>query len=74
VEIETKGLRVNLANAVWQKSSRSGPVSDNCVEIAFVDGAIAMRDSKHPDGPVLLFTAEEWDAFVEGAKDGEFDV
>jgi hypothetical protein len=74
VEIETKGLRVNLDNAVWQKSSRSGPVSDNCVEIAFVDGAIAMRDSKHPDGPVLLFTAEEWDAFVEGAKDGEFDV
>ncbi len=74
MEIETKGLRVNLANAVWQKSTRSGPVSDNCVEIAFVDGAIAMRDSKHPDGPVLLFTAEEWDAFVEGAKDGEFDV
>lgn len=74
MEIETKGLRVNLADAVWQKSTRSGPVSDNCVEIAFVDGAIAMRDSKHPDGPVLLFTAEEWDAFVEGAKDGEFDV
>ena len=74
MEIETKGLRVNLANAVWQKSTRSGPVSDNCVEIAFVDGAVAMRDSKHPDGPVLLFTAEEWDAFVEGAKDGEFDV
>lgn len=74
MEIETKGLRVNLADAVWQKSTRSGPVSDNCVEIAFVDGAVAMRDSKHPDGPVLLFTAEEWDAFVEGAKDGEFDV
>lgn len=74
MEIETKGLRVNLADAVWQKSTRSGPVSDNCVEIAFVDGAIAMRDSKHPEGPVLLFTAEEWDAFVEGAKDGEFDV
>lgn len=74
MEIETKGLRVNLAHAEWQKSSRSGPYSDNCVEIAFVDGAIAMRDSKHPDGPVLLFTPEEWDAFVEGAKDGEFDV
>jgi hypothetical protein len=74
VEIETKGLRVNLTDAVWQKSTRSGPVSDNCVEIAFVDGAVAMRDSKHPEGPVLLFTAEEWDAFVEGAKDGEFDV
>jgi Domain of unknown function (DUF397) len=74
VEIETKGLRVNLASAVWQKSSRSGPYSDNCVEIAFVDGAIAMRDSKHPEGPVLLFTQAEWDAFVEGAKDGEFDI
>jgi len=74
VEIEVKGLRVNLANAVWQKSSRSGPYSDNCVEIAFVDSAIAMRDSKHPDGPVLLFTQAEWDAFVLGAKDGEFDL
>jgi hypothetical protein len=74
VEIEAKGFRVNLDNAEWQKSSRSGPYSDNCVEIAFVDGAIAMRDSKHPTGPVLLFTPAEWDAFVEGAKDGEFDL
>lgn len=74
MEIEVKGLRVNLANAVWQKSSRSGPYSDNCVEIAFVDDAIAMRDSKDPDGPVLLFTQAEWDAFVLGAKDGEFDL
>lgn len=74
MEIEAKGFRVNLAHAVWQKSSRSGPYSDNCVEIAFVDGAIAMRDSKHPEGPVLLFTPAEWDAFVEGAKDGEFDL
>lgn len=73
MEIETKGLKVNLANAVWKKSTRSGPVSDNCVEIAFVDGAIAMRDSKDPAGPVLLFTAGEWDAFRGGMKDGEFD-
>jgi len=74
VEIEVKGLKVNLDNAVWQKSTRSGPYSDNCVEIAFVDNAIAMRDSNHPDGPVLLFTQAEWDAFVLGAKDGEFDL
>ena len=74
MEIEAKGFRVNLADAVWQKSSRSGQYSDNCVEIAFVDGAIAMRDSKHPEGPVLIFTPGEWDAFVEGAKDGEFDL
>jgi len=74
VEIEVKGLRVNLANAAWQKSTRSGPYSDNCVEVAFVDDAIAMRDSKHPEGPVLIFTQAEWDAFVLGAKDGEFDL
>lgn len=74
MKIETKGLQVDLSKAVWQKSSRSGPYSDNCVEIAFVDDAIAMRDSKHPNGPVLLFTQGEWDAFVEGAKDGEFDL
>jgi hypothetical protein len=74
VEIEAKGFRVNLANAVWRRSTRSGPYSDNCVEVAFVDGAIAMRDSKNPSGSVLIFTPSEWDAFVEGAKDGEFDI
>ncbi len=72
--VETKGLRVDLSQAVWRKSSASGPYSDNCVEVAFVDDAIAVRDSKHPDGPVLLFTQGEWDAFVGGAKDGEFDL
>ena len=72
--IGTKGLRVDLGRAVWRKSSRSGPFTDNCVEVAFVDDAIAVRDSKNPTGPVLIFTASEWDAFVDGAKDGEFDV
>jgi hypothetical protein len=74
VEVEAKGLRVDLTNAAWQKSSRSGPDCDNCVEVAFVDGAIAVRDSRRTGGAVLLFTQEEWDAFVGGAKDGEFDV
>jgi hypothetical protein len=72
--VETKGLRVDLRQAVWRKSTASGPYSDNCVEVAFVDSAIAVRDSKHPNGPVLLFTQAEWDAFVGGAKDGEFDL
>jgi len=71
---EAKGLRVDLSGAVWRKSSASGPYSDNCVEVAFIDEAIAVRDSKHPEGPVLLFTQAEWDAFVGGAKDGEFDL
>jgi hypothetical protein len=74
VEMQAKGLSVDLDGAEWRKSDRSGPYSDNCVEVAFVDDAIAVRDSKNPTGPVLLFTQAEWDAFVGGAKDGEFDL
>jgi len=74
VDIEVKGMRVDLSRAVWRKSSRSGPWTDNCVEVAFVDGAIAVRDSKDVTIPPLIFTPGEWDAFVGGAKDGEFDL
>ena len=73
-EIESNGLRVDLSRAVWRKSTASGPNCDNCVEVAFVDEAIVVRDSKNQAGPVLIFTADEWDAFVGGAKDGEFDL
>ena len=74
MEVETKGFRVDLNRAQWFKSTRSGPNSDNCVEVAFVGQAIAVRDSKNPQGPALIFTPAEWDAFVGGAKDGEFDL
>ena len=74
MEMNTKGFRIDLSHARWFKSTRSGPNSDNCVEVAFVGKAIAVRDSQDPTGPALIFTAAEWDAFVGGAKDGEFDV
>ena len=58
----------------WYKSSRSGG-ADNCVEARYVgDDSVQLRDSKDPDGPVLTFTSREWDAFIGGAKDGEFDL
>ncbi len=44
------------------------------MEVAFVEQAVAVRDSKNPAGPALIFTAAEWDAFVGGAKGGEFDL
>ncbi|MBX6722510.1 MAG: DUF397 domain-containing protein [Dactylosporangium sp.] len=65
---------IDLSRAVWRKSTKSGPNCDNCVEVAFVGDRIAVRDSKDPEGPVLVFTPAEWDAFVAGAKDGEFDI
>jgi hypothetical protein len=73
VVLVTKGLRVDLDHAVWRKSTRSGGSCDNCVEVAFVDNAIAVRDSKNPGGAALVYTRDEWDAFVGGVKDGEFD-
>ena len=57
----------------WIKSSHSGPTGGNCVEVAFLAGGdVALRNSRQPDGPALIFTAAEWDAFIGGAVDGEF--
>ena len=66
---------MNLSNAQWKKSSRSTGDS-NCVEVAtgLEGGAVAVRDTKNRDGGTLLFTSSEWEAFVGGAKDGEFDL
>ncbi len=64
----------DLARAQWRKSKRSGN-SGNCVEVADnLPGIVAVRDSKDRTGPTLVFTADEWRAFIEGAKDGEFDL
>jgi hypothetical protein len=64
-----------LAGAAWMKSKRSGPTGGNCVEVAFLAGGdVAMRNSRQPDGPALIFTPAEWDAFIGGARDGEFGV
>jgi hypothetical protein len=57
----------------WVKGSRSF-ANGNCVEVATLpDGMIGIRDSKHPQGPVLRFTPGEWNAFLAGAQRGEFD-
>ena len=61
------------AGLSWIKSSLSFSNS-NCVEIATLPGGgVGVRDSKDPSGPVLRFTPGEWQAFVGGAHNGEFD-
>jgi hypothetical protein len=68
------GMPAAELTVTWRKSRRSGPQGGNCVEIADLsDGQVAMRNSRFPDGPALVFTSAEWHAFVGGAKDGEFD-
>lgn len=65
-------MKVDLASATWNKSSHSG--NNGCVEVAHGDDQIAVRDSKDPSGPMLLFTPREWRAFLDGVRDGEFDL
>ena len=62
----------DFSNATWRKSSHS--VNNGCVEVAFVDGQVGVRDSKDRQGPMLVFTANEWEAFIGGARDGEFEL
>lgn len=63
---ELRGVR-------WQKSRRSGR-EGNCVEMASLpSGQIAVRNSRHPDGPALIYTRAEVQALIQGAKDGDFD-
>lgn len=56
----------------WRKASFSDS-NGACVELAPIDGGVAVRDSKDPRGPVLQFTKLELGAFLDGAKSGEFD-
>lgn len=51
------------SDAVWRKSSRSGN-GDNCVEIAVKGDLVAVRDSKNPDGVMLIFPARTWQSFL----------
>ncbi|MDA0637301.1 DUF397 domain-containing protein [Nonomuraea sp. MCN248] len=67
-------LTLDLRAATWIKSSYSGSNGGNCVEVAELSsGYRGVRDSKNPTGPTLVFTPGEWDAFINGVKDGEFD-
>ena len=72
----------DLARGVWRKSTLSH--TNGCVEVEFsevavLDGGVwgtrirvSVRDSKDPAGPVLVFTAHEWQAFSDGMQAGEF--
>ncbi|HEY3468173.1 DUF397 domain-containing protein [Amycolatopsis sp. NPDC005961] len=70
---------LDFTKAEWIRAEPEGVTLDDCVEYAFIehtDGVTytAMRQSSKPDGVILVFTPGEWDAFVKGVRDGEFDL
>ncbi|MGP3941861.1 DUF397 domain-containing protein [Streptomyces sp. 6N106] len=63
----------SITGAKWIKSALSN-AQGACVELAKLPGGeVAMRNSRHPEGPVLVYTQAEIAAFVAGAKSGDFD-
>lgn len=65
-------MNIDLSQAEWIKSAKS-TATGGCVEVADLGAHVAVRDSKNPTGPKLVFTPHEWDCFLDGARKGEFD-
>jgi hypothetical protein len=61
-----------MSGTPWIKAQASG-ATGQCVELRRTGESIEVRDSKNPTGPVLRFTPGEWAAWLDGAKNGEFD-
>ena len=59
---------MDVTGATWRKSSYSGGNGGTCVEVGNLGPAVAVRDSKNPDGPLLAFAADSWKAFAEQVK------
>jgi hypothetical protein len=67
---------VDLSRATWVKSHRSNG-GNNCLEVAFVDGVVALRDSKDvgdPQAQILVLSEDDYRAFVGGVQDGQRDL
>jgi hypothetical protein len=65
----------DVTRAMWRKSSYSSGNGGNCVEVAGnLPGAVAVRDSKDPDGPKLMLSRAAWRAFTAAVRHGEFDL
>ncbi|WP_335986037.1 DUF397 domain-containing protein [Glycomyces sp. MUSA5-2] len=68
--------QAELAGIRWRVSSRSDSGGGQCVEagpLSDGSGRVAVRHSHHPEGSLIVYTRAEWEAFLGGAKDGEFD-
>ncbi|WP_440099703.1 DUF397 domain-containing protein [Streptosporangium sp. H16] len=67
------GEESGISRAEWHTSSLSGS-SGQCVQVAFLDEDVAVRDSKDPNGPILFFTSDEWQTFTGSIRRGKFEI
>jgi hypothetical protein len=68
------GVKADKLGAVQWRKSQASNSSGNCVEVAALPGGdIAVRNSRHPSGPALVYTRAEVAAFLAGVRNGEFD-
>ncbi|MGL5866737.1 MAG: DUF397 domain-containing protein [Dermatophilaceae bacterium] len=73
--IESNGMpAAELGNLAWRKSRHSGANGGQCVEVAATKlGNVALRHSRDPEGPALVYSQDEFRALLQGVRDGEFD-
>ncbi|MFM9444574.1 DUF397 domain-containing protein [Streptomyces acidiscabies] len=65
--------KIDLTDATWVKSNLSDG-SDNCLEVAFIDGVVALRDSNDvgaPDAKILIISEDDYRAFTGGVAQGQ---
>ncbi|MFJ9523216.1 DUF397 domain-containing protein [Kitasatospora sp. NPDC101801] len=71
--MHANGVPASSIVAHWIKSFASS-ANGNCAELAkLADGTVALRNSRDPEGPALIFSRPEMEAFITGAKNNEFD-
>jgi hypothetical protein len=56
----------------WHKPEASNANGNGCVEVGYVPGYVAVRDTKNPGKPAHIYTAEEWNYFLDAVQSGEF--
>jgi uncharacterized protein DUF397 len=64
-------MHVDQDGATWRKSTYSNGSGGNCVEVTDLPSGRAVRDSKHPQGPILVFTRDAWRLFVQDIEAGQ---
>ncbi|GLW63990.1 hypothetical protein Arub01_22340 [Actinomadura rubrobrunea] len=71
----TQGMTDSVSSRVmWRTSSYSGDGGGQCVQVGKCGGMALVRDSKHPEGPVMALKAETWNAALDQIKRGEYDL